>query len=240
VELDVSNLRKDFGGIRAVNGVSFKVEGNNLVGLIGPNGSGKTTLVNLIDGIFRPTQGTITLDGERIDGQPSYEIAKRRIGRTFQITQVFERMTVLENLMVPALAVSAKKGREQLTEKALEVLDFLTLDHLKDEDARDLSGGQQKLVEFGRVLMLDPAIVILDEPFAGVHPKLREKMYSYIRKLHKDGKAFIIVSHDMDSIFTLSERVMVLDHGDKIADADPSRVKNDEKVIEAYLGIDHA
>jgi len=240
VELEVSNLRKDFGGIRAVNGVSFKVEGNNLVGLIGPNGSGKTTLVNLIDGIFRPTQGTITLDGERIDGQPSYEIAKRRIGRTFQITQVFERMTVLENLMVPALAVSAKKGREQLTEKALEVLDFLTLDHLKDEDARDLSGGQQKLVEFGRVLMLDPAIVILDEPFAGVHPKLREKMYSYIRKLHKDGKAFIIVSHDMDSIFTLSERVMVLDHGDKIADADPSRVKNDEKVIEAYLGIDHA
>jgi len=196
--------------------------------------------VNLIDGIFRPTQGTITLNGERIDGQPSYEIAKRRIGRTFQITQVFERMTVLENLMVPALAVSARKGREQLTEKALEVLDFLTLDHLKDEEARNLSGGQQKLVEFGRVLMLDPAIVILDEPFAGVHPKLREKMYSYIRKLHKDGKAFIIVSHDMDSIFTLSERVMVLDHGDKIADADPSRVKNDEKVIEAYLGSDHA
>lgn len=240
MELEVSNLKKHFGGIKAVNGVSFKVEGNNLVGLIGPNGSGKTTLVNLIDGVFRPTEGTITLNGERIDRQPSYEIAKRRLGRTFQITQVFERMTVLENLMVPALAVSAKKGWDQLTKKALEVLDFLTLDHLKDEYARNLSGGQQKLVEFGRVLMLDPDIIILDEPFAGVHPKLREKMHSYIRKLHKDGKAFIIISHDMDSIFNISERVIVLVYGNKIADADPNRVKNDEKVIEAYLGVDHA
>lgn len=240
MELEVTNLRKNFGGIMAVNSVSFKVEGNELIGLIGPNGSGKTTLVNLIDGIFKPTQGTITFRGERIEGLPPYEIAKRGIGRTFQITQVFQRMTVLENLMVPALAASAKKGRQQLTEKALEVLDFLTLDHLKDGYARDLSGGQQKLLELGRVLMLNPDIILLDEPFAGVHPKLLEKIYSYIRKLHNDGKAFIIISHDMNSIFTLSERVMVLNHGEKIADGDPNRVKYDEEVIEAYLEVDHA
>jgi branched-chain amino acid transport system ATP-binding protein len=236
MKLEVKEVSKSFGGIRAVNNVSFKVEGNELIGLIGPNGSGKTTLVNLIGGIFKPEQGAITFQGERIDGLPPYEIAKRGIGRTFQITQVFRRMSVLENLLVPALAVSANRSKEQLTEKALEILDFLTLDHLKNEYAKNLSGGQQKLLELGRVLMLDPDIILLDEPFAGVHPELREKIYDYIKKVHAKGKAFIIISHDMNSIFTLSERLMVLNHGEKIADGDPVKLKNDERVIEAYIG----
>lgn len=236
--LEATKLVKDFGGVRAVDQLSFKVEENELLGIIGPNGSGKTTTINLIAGAFKPTEGRITLRGKRIDGLPSYEIAKRGIGRTFQVTQVFRRMSVMENMMVPALAIPKSDGGSETdqTKRALEILGFLKLGHLRKEYARNLSGGQQKLLELGRILMLDPEVIMLDEPFAGVHPELKMEIHDYIREMHKEGRTFIIISHDLQSIFNLSKRLIVLSEGRKICDGTPQEVKDDERVVEAYLG----
>jgi len=209
IDLKIEGLKKHFGGVRAVDGISVHVQGNELIGLIGPNGSGKTTTINTINGLLNPTAGKIIFQGERIENMPSYQRARRGLGRTFQVTRVFQ---------------------------AHEVMAFLTIERLADENAQNLSGGQQKLLELGRVLMLDPDVIFLDEPFAGVHPELSKQIHKYIRKVHQDGKAFIIVSHDMDTIFGLSERVIVMNEGKKIADGDPEAVRTDEAVIDAYLG----
>ena len=238
IRLDVRKIYKNFGGLQVLRNVSFKVEGPELIGLIGPNGAGKTTLTNVLNGVIKPSAGTVHLNGRRLDPLPSYEVAKAGIGRTFQVTRAFRRLTVLENLYVPALAKDPGTRKSEYKARALEVLAFLTMDHLKNEYALALSGGQQKLLELGRLLMLDPDIMILDEPFAGVHPRLMEIIYQYIHRVNDEGKAVIIISHDMDTIFTLSKRLLVLHFGEIIADGDPDFVKRDSAVIEAYLGQD--
>jgi branched-chain amino acid transport system ATP-binding protein len=238
IKLKVNNIHKNFGGLQVLKGVTFEVNGPELIGMIGPNGAGKTTLTNILDGALKPSSGTVYLNGKRIDTLPPYMVARAGLGRTFQVTRAFRRMTVLENLLVPAMAMSPTARQKDFIDKAQEVLEFLTIEHLRNEYARALSGGQQKLLELGRLLMLDPNIIILDEPFAGVHPKLMEIIYQYITKVNSDGKAIIIISHDMDTIFTLSKRLLVLNYGDLIADGDPEVVKNDPTVIDAYLGQD--
>ncbi|MDD3826296.1 MAG: ABC transporter ATP-binding protein [Anaerolineae bacterium] len=236
MELEIQRVVKRFGGIQALNGISLRISGNELVGLIGPNGSGKTTLVNTIGGVYQPDSGKILLNGRSIGNLQANDVVRYGVGRTFQVPRAFRRMTVMENMLVPALALYPERGRKVWEKRAREVLDFLTMDHLRNDYARSLSGGQQKLLELGQILMTEPELLMLDEPFAGVHPRLMETIFEYITTVHAQGKAFLIISHDMNSIFTLSQRLVVLSYGDIIADGPPEVVKHDEGVIKAYLG----
>ena len=238
IELSVTRLNKRFGGNHVLKDVSFEIKGPEMIGLIGPNGAGKTTLTNVLDGAVKPNSGTVYLNGTRIDQLAPFQVANIGLGRTFQITRSFRRMTVLENLYVPALALGKSHRIAEIHERAMEVLEFLTMGHLRNEYARALSGGQQKLLELGRLLMLDPNIIILDEPFAGVHPRLLDIIYGYIRRVNENGTAIIIISHQMDSIFSLCKRLLVLNYGDLIADDTPDKVKADPVVIKAYLGTE--
>lgn len=314
--LVVKDLRKEFGGVTAVDGVSFTVEEGTITGLIGPNGAGKTTTFNLISGFYEPDEGRVLYRGREIDeimepsraerliwggysaltagavgfgtslwagasrafasavgalgaggGAGAYEVverAKARFGgrnrrpfrlaqeglvRTFQITRELGEVTVIENMM---LAAKAQKGESlhnvwlrgdgvadeesDVRERALRHLELLEIDHLADEYAGNLSGGQRKLLELGRILMTEPDVVLLDEPAAGVNPTLTEKITGHIEELSKEGYTFLMVEHDIDLVMSLCDEVVVMDQGKKITQGTPEEVKQDERVLEAYLG----
>ena len=224
-----SNLAKHFGGARAVDDLSFALRAGEIVGLIGPNGSGKTTTINMVTGALPPDRGAIHLDGADMAGAPAHRFARRGVARTFQVPRLFRRMTVTENLIVPALADPAE-------ERAREILAFLRLDHLANDYARALSGGQQKLLELGRALMLRPRLVLLDEPFAGVHPRLLQEIIDHIRVLNERGHTIVVIDHNLDAIRSVVRRVLVMAMGHKIADGDAAAVLQEPAVIKAYTG----
>ena len=229
-------LVKRFGGIVANDAVDLVVAEGDLVGLIGPNGSGKTTLINVLTGHLDPDGGEVWVRGRRVSGRPPHVYAGMGVARTFQLTQLFGRMTVLENMLVPGLTRPHSQW-DEVARRARGYLEFLNLAHLEQLQARNLSGGQQKLLELGRCLMLEPAVLFLDEPFAGVHPRLREELVTRIRELHRGGRTFVVVDHDMESILRISRRLVVMARGSKIADGDPAAVRADQTVLAAYAGL---
>jgi branched-chain amino acid transport system ATP-binding protein len=229
--LKAEGLVKRFGGIVAIDDVSFELEEHVITGVIGPNGAGKTTLFNLLSGLYPPTEGTIEFKGERIDGLESHQIAARGIGRTFQISRPFGEMTVRENLVTSNYDLP----REERNRRVAETLDMLDLAHQADVLGKNLSGGQQTLLEIGRVLMLDPDLVLLDEPAAGVNPKLVDDIAELIADT-SDERTYMIVEHDITLISRLCERVLVLNEGRLIADGPTAEIKDDPAVKKAYLG----
>lgn len=249
--LRVENLRKSFGGINAVDGVTFNVEAGSLTGLIGPNGAGKSTTFNLITGMIPPDEGTVYFNNQNITGLEPHQVAEKGLVRTFQIARQLADMTVLENVMLapkgqsgeslwrsvlPFARRNIRQEEEELLTRAWDTLDFFDIDHLAHEDAGNLSGGQRKLLEFARALSTDPDMLLLDEPFAGVNPTLEKRLLSHIHELREQGYTFLIVEHDMDLIMNNCERVIVMHQGRVLADDAPEAILENEQVIDAYLG----
>jgi ABC-type branched-subunit amino acid transport system ATPase component len=232
--LSVQGVTKRFGGLVAVADVSFDVEPGELVGLIGPNGSGKTTLLNIMSGHLSGDQGAIHLDGEPCTGLKPQRLARRGLMRMFQLTRIFPRMNVLDNLLVGgrALGLAADEARE----RANFLLAQLQLTHVRHLDAGQLSGGQMKLLEFGCCFMRKPRLALLDEPFAAIHPTMKEIMSTFIRARHAEGQTFVLVSHDMPVIVELCPRSICMNAGRVLADGKTSDVLAAPAVIEAYLG----
>jgi branched-chain amino acid transport system ATP-binding protein len=232
--LIVEGLRKSFGGLVAVDGLDFSVERGTILGMIGINGAGKTTVMNCLNGIYRSDAGRILFEGVDITHWTPHAIARAGIGRTFQVPRVFRRMTLIENLLVPML----KSGESDaaLTRRGENFLARVKLHALRHNFAEELSGGQQKLLELARVMMFEPKLILLDEPFAGVNPALCKLFIDEIETLLEAGTTFVLVSHDLTSIYRLSDHIVVLNQGQKIAEGTVETIKHDPVVIEAYLG----
>ena len=239
--LEVKNLCKYYGGIKAVDQASFKVEAGSITALIGPNGAGKTTAFNCISRTAVPTAGEVWLDGERIDHLRPHKITAKGLSRTFQISRNLADMTVIENIVVQS-KVEGLMGllRPEITaeerDKAMSILDFLGITRIAYEDGHNLSYGQKKLMDLAALLMSDPKIILLDEPAGGVNPSLMEEIVVRIRTLNDKGLTVLIVEHNMDLIMRLSHNVVVMAHGKVICQGTPDIVRKDPQVLEAYLG----
>jgi ABC-type branched-subunit amino acid transport system ATPase component len=232
--LEVADVEKSFGGVKALDGLTLAVRQNSITAIIGPNGSGKTTFLNCINGIYVPEKGRISFKGKPLLGRKPHEIANLGISRTFQIARTFKRISVLDNILAPVL--KSERRTQELRADASELLQRVGMEDLKDNLGSELSGGQQKLLELLRAWIADSELVLLDEPFAGVHPELKARFYEEIREMHRRGKTFVLISHDMKSVYALSDEIIVFDLGRIIASGSEDEIKNNEKVMEAYLG----
>ena len=250
--LEVTNLKKSFGGIKAVDVESLNLNRNELTSIIGPNGAGKTTFFDLISGFQDSDEGKVYLNNKNISKSQPYAIARLGMIRTFQLTKVFDRMTVLENMMFSASTVnndsflkslaklpSQKTTEKKIRDKSFEIMKELNIDHMANSYAREMSGGQKKLLELGRSIINNPSILLLDEPLAGVNPKLAEEILQIILNLAGKGISILMVEHNIEAVMKISERVIVLAEGKVIADSTPENIRADEKVIEAYLGSEN-
>lgn len=245
--LVVDGLRRSFGGLRAVDIDHLEIQRNTITSIIGPNGAGKTTLFNLLTGFESPDQGHYSLDGDRLVGVPAHQVAQRGMVRTFQLTRVLPRLTVLDNMLVAAKIQPGARFRgailggwhsaeRQNWEQATDILERFGLSAMADEYAGRLSGGQRKLLEMARALMVGPAVVMLDEPTAGVNPVLIQSLLDHVKRLKASGVTVIFVEHDMDVVHSISDWVVVMAEAHVIAEGPPDVIARNPAVIEAYLG----
>ena len=232
--LTTEGLTKRFGGLIAVAGIDMTLRRGTILGMIGINGAGKTTAMNCINGLYHSDGGKVFLNGTDITHRTPHEIARLGVGRTFQVPRIFNRMSLIDNLLVTSLDSSLSD--DELTERAEGFLERMNLLDLRYNHGEELSGGQQKLLELARVMMFDPDLILLDEPFAGVNPALCRLLIERILELREGGKSFLLVSHDLTSIYKLSDHIVVLNQGQIIAEGGVDDIKNDPAVIEAYLG----
>jgi ABC-type branched-subunit amino acid transport system ATPase component len=252
--LRVEELSKYFGGVQAIQNCSLQVRGGTITGLIGPNGAGKTTLFNVVTGFYRPNAGRVFFKDEEITGLQPFQIFRRGLFRTFQISREYKEMTVLENLLlIPRGQVGEKLWNAWLMRKtieaqereniwrALEILEFLEMESKRDMPAKYLPGGEKKLLELGRMMMVDLDMVLLDEPGSGVPPFLQNKVMDYIKKLSQDqGLTLFVVEHDMNVIMNLCDPIIVMTDGAKLTEGPPHEIRSDRRVIQAYLGESEA
>lgn len=248
--LDVDDVFQHFGGIRAVNGATFKVPPGSITALIGPNGAGKTTLFNVVTGFYRGDSGSVRFDGEQVFRNQPYEIARKGMVRTFQITKALAAMPVIDNMMLAAPGQPGERFRNlvfrpgavrtherEVHEQALELLKVFNLTKLADDYAGTLSGGQRKLLELARALMAQPKLLLLDEPMAGINPTLGARLLDHMQRLRKEeGVSFLFIEHDMEVVMNHSDRVVVMAEGRVIATGEPHEVRKEKRVIDAYLG----
>lgn len=240
--LATTGLTKAFGGVTALDSAGVTFHHGKVNALIGPNGSGKTTFFNCVTGMIRPDSGRVTYRGRDLTGSPPHRIARAGIGRSFQLCRVFPRMTVLDNLLaaVRPRGLTGQLGRSGTraeTERARYWLTRMGIEHLEQAEARQLSWGQQKLLELAGVLTSEPELILLDEPAGGVNPALIDRIGDLVRELNAEGRTFLIVEHNMDMVMSLSDHVVVFDRGRPIAQGPPSLIQSDERVLGAYLGV---
>jgi branched-chain amino acid transport system ATP-binding protein len=251
--LEVKNLSRSFGGLKAVNDVSFTLHANMIKAVIGPNGAGKTTLFNLITGFLQPHEGEILFDGQTIHGLQPYEIASSGLSRTFQHVKLFHGMSVLENVMIGRHIHSRSefisgminlpwtwREERKIKKKSLEIMDFLSIADLADNEATSLAYGQQRVLELARALACEPKLLLLDEPAAGLNMRETVEMAKLITRIRDMGVSILLVEHDMSLVMDISEEILVLSYGEKIADDEPATVQRDSEVIRVYLGEDDA